>query len=121
MKSAAQFHIVLVTAPSRKVARLLAKSALQAHLAACANLVPGVESHYWWRGRLESAGEILIIFKTIRRHLRPLEDLVLANHPYDTPEFVVLPLAGGNERYLDWLSRSVRPAGIRRATPHIES
>src|SRR5271163_4354623 len=108
MKSAAQFHIVLVTAPNRKIARQLAKSALQARLAACANLISGIESHYWWQGRVESGAEVLIIFKTITKHLRQLEKLVLVNHPYDTPEFVVLPLTGGNGRYLDWLARSVR-------------
>jgi periplasmic divalent cation tolerance protein len=108
MKSAAQFHIVLVTAPNRKTARRLAGSALQARAAACANLIAGVESHYWWRGRVESSAEVLVIFKTTGRHLRQLEKLVLDNHPYDTPEFVVLPLAGGTERYLDWLARSVR-------------
>jgi periplasmic divalent cation tolerance protein len=108
MKSAAQFHLVLVTAPDRKIARRLAKSALQARLAACANLISGVESHYWWKGRVESGAEVLVIFKTVRKRLRQLEELVLVNHPYDTPEFVVLPLTGGSGRYLDWLARSVR-------------
>jgi periplasmic divalent cation tolerance protein len=108
MKSAAQFHVVLVTAPNRKTARHLAKSALQSRLAACANLVSGVESHYWWKGWVESGTEVLIIFKTIKRHLNKLEKLVVENHPYDTPEFVVLPLAAGNERYLAWLADSVR-------------
>ena len=108
MKSAAQFHIVLVTAPNRKAARRLDKSALQARVAACANLISGVESHYWWKGRVESGAEVLVIFKTLKRHLRQLEKLILDSHPYDTPEFVVLPLAGGNGRYLDWLARSVR-------------
>jgi periplasmic divalent cation tolerance protein len=107
MKSAAQFRLVLVTAPTRKIARQLAESVLQARLAACANLISGVESRYWWKGRVESAAEVLIIFKTISKHLRKLEKLVLVNHPYDTPEFVVLPLAGGNDRYLAWLARSV--------------
>jgi periplasmic divalent cation tolerance protein len=108
MKSAAQFHLVLVTAPSRKTARRLANSALQARLAACANLISGVESRYWWKGRVASGAEVLVIFKTIKKHLRKLEKLVVDSHPYDTPEFVVLPLAGGNDRYLDWLARSVR-------------
>ncbi len=107
MKSAAQFYLVLVTAPNRKVARQLAKSALRARMAACANLVPGLESHYWWKGRVESAAEVLVIFKTIKKHLRQLEKLVLVNHPYDTPEFVAFPLASGNGRYLDWLAQSV--------------
>jgi periplasmic divalent cation tolerance protein len=105
MKSAAQFHIVLVTAPNRKIARQLAKSALQARLAACANLIPGLESHYWWKGRVESATEILIIFKTLKKKLNKLEKLVLVDHPYDTPEFVVFQLTAGTERYLAWLER----------------
>ena len=108
MKTAEQFHLVLVTAPTRKVARQLAKSAVQSRLAACANLVADVESHYWWKGRVESGVEVLIIFKTITKQLRQLEKLVLANHPYETPEFVALPLGGGNERYLEWLARSVK-------------
>jgi periplasmic divalent cation tolerance protein len=107
MKSAAQFHLVLITAPNRKIARQLAKSALQARVAACANLISGLESHYWWKGRVESSPEVLVIFKTIKKHLRKLEKLILVNHPYDTPEFVVLPLAGGNEQYLDWVAQSV--------------
>jgi len=112
MKRGAQFHIVLVTAPNLKTARQLAKSALAARLAACANLIPGLESHYWWKGRLESSREVLVLFKTIAKRLRPLEKLVLVNHPYDTPEFVILPLSGGNERYLDWLARSVRKSSV---------
>jgi uncharacterized protein involved in tolerance to divalent cations len=108
MKRPAQFYIVLVTAPNRKIARGLAKRALQARLAACANLVSGVESHYWWKGRVESAAEILVIFKTVKRHLRELKKLVLVNHPYDTPEFVALSLAGGSRRYLEWVTQSVK-------------
>jgi periplasmic divalent cation tolerance protein len=107
MKKAAQFSIVLVTAPDRKAARQLAALALQGRLAACANLVPGVESHYWWRGKIERGAEVLVIFKTTRRRLAALEELILTKHPYDTPEFLVLPLQAGTERYLDWLAASV--------------
>lgn len=108
MKNAAQFSIVLVTAPNRKVARQLAAAALAGRLAACANLIPAVESHYWWQGKIERGAEVLILFKTTRRRLAALEKLILQKHPYDTPEFVVLPLQAGTERYLDWLTDSVR-------------
>ncbi|MGA2870732.1 MAG: divalent-cation tolerance protein CutA, partial [Verrucomicrobiota bacterium] len=64
MKSAAHYAIVLVTAPDLKTARRLAKTALQARLIACANLVPKIESHYWWRGKIESSPEILLVLKT---------------------------------------------------------
>jgi len=106
MKSAAKFSIVLVTAPNLKTARSLAKAALEARLAACANLIPKTESHYWWQGRLESSAELLIIFKTPRARLAALEKLILALHPYDTPEFLALPLKAGAGKYLDWLAAS---------------
>jgi periplasmic divalent cation tolerance protein len=107
MKSALPFAIVLVTAPDRATARLLAKAALQARLVACANLVYGVESHYWWQGKIESSAEILIVFKTQKKRLAALEKLILARHPYDTPEILVLPLSAGTRKYLDWIGTSV--------------
>jgi periplasmic divalent cation tolerance protein len=103
MKATARHVIVLVTAPDLKTARAVAKAALTARLVACANLVPKLESHYWWRGKLEKSAEVLVMMKTLKRHLPALEAAVLAVHPYDTPEFVALPLSGGNERYLAWI------------------
>ena len=108
MKSAAKLALVLVTAPDLKTARKLAKSALQARLIACANLIPGVESHYWWQGQLESGKEVLLILKTSKSRLAALEKLVLAQHPYDTPEFLVLPPAAASKKYLAWLTASCR-------------
>ena len=105
-----QFAIVLVTAPDLKTARRLARLALQARLVACANLVPNLESHYWWQGKIERSPEVLLLLKTTTGRLARLEKLILAEHPYDTPEFVVVPLRGGNRRYLDWLAASCRPA-----------
>ena len=106
MKRAAAFRVVLVTAPDLKTARKLAQAALTAKLVACANLVPKIESHYWWQGKLESSAEVLIVFKTTRAKLAALEKLVVALHPYDTPEFITLSLAEGNAKYLDWLAAS---------------
>jgi periplasmic divalent cation tolerance protein len=106
MKPATQFAIVMVTAPDLKTGRALAKAALSARLIACANLAPKIESHYWWRGKIESGAEVLLILKTRKSKLAALEKLVLARHPYDTPEFLVLPLSGGNEKYLAWIASS---------------
>jgi periplasmic divalent cation tolerance protein len=106
VESATSFVIVLVTAPDLKTARALAKAALSARLIACANLIPKIESHYRWRGRIESSAEVLLILKTRKSNLAALEKLVVARHPYDTPEFLVLPLSAGNKKYLDWLSAS---------------
>lgn len=104
MKSARSFVVVLVTAPDLKTARALAVAALEAKLVACANLIPRIESHYWWQGKLECSAEVLLLFKTAKAKLPALEKLVLSRHPYDTPEFITLSLDSGTARYLDWLA-----------------
>ena len=108
MKSAATFSAVLVTAPDIKVARKLAEGALRKKLVACANIIPKIESHYWWQGKIESGAEVLIIFKTAKAKLPAFEKFILENHPYDTPEFLALPLTSGTPRYLAWLATSVK-------------
>jgi periplasmic divalent cation tolerance protein len=106
---ATNFRLALVTAPDLKTARQLARAALEARLIACANLIPRIESHYWWQGKIELGAEVLLILKTTTARLTKLEKLILSKHPYDTPEFIVLPLNGGNRRYLDWIATSCRP------------
>ena len=108
MKNGNNFFVILVTAPSVKVARKLARGAVEKRLVACANIVPKIESHYRWQGKIESSAEVLIVFKTTQPKVRAFEKFVLENHPYDTPEFIALPLASGTNRYLDWLAASVR-------------
>jgi periplasmic divalent cation tolerance protein len=107
----AGFRIALVTAPDLKTARRLARAALNARLIACANLVPEIESHYRWQGRIEHGPEVLMILKTTGKCIKKLEKLILAEHPYDMPEFVVLDLRGGNGRYLNWLNTGCLPSG----------
>ena len=108
MRGSASFAIALVTCPDLKTARRLAKSALQLRLVACANLVPGLESHYRWQSKLEKSSEVLILFKTSQRRIATLEKLIIQEHPYDTPEFVVLQVDAGNRRYLDWWQHSLK-------------
>jgi periplasmic divalent cation tolerance protein len=107
MNSARTVALVLVTAPEMRTARRLARAALEARLAACANVVPGVESHYWWQGKICKGTEALMVLKTTRGKLGALERLMVAEHPYDTPEFVAVPVAAVNRRYLEWWKRSV--------------
>ena len=107
MIKTAQYFVVLVTAPKLTVARKLARGILKNRLAACANLVPGVESHYWWEGKICRDAEIMMVMKTSRAKLKALEKFVLAGHPYDTPEYLVLPIDSGSRRYLKWVGESV--------------
>jgi periplasmic divalent cation tolerance protein len=107
VQSQVRFSVVFVTAPDLKAGRRLADAALKSRLVACANLIPGIESHYWWKGKIESSAEVLIVFKTTKLKLKALEKLIVASHPYDTPEFIVLPITAGTKRYLDWVSKNV--------------
>jgi len=107
MIASSDCFMVLVTAPDIDTARRMASVILTERLAACANLVPGIESHYWWKGKLESSGEVLMILKTTRDALEPLERCILAAQPYQVPEFVVLPFTNGSSTYLDWLRAEV--------------
>ena len=81
-------YIVFVTTPSLEVARMLTKGILSERLAACANVVSGIESHYWWEGEICQENEVLLILKTTARSLPELEFFVVEHHPHDTPEFV---------------------------------
>lgn len=107
-KTSSRFLIALVTTPDRKTARQLAQAALKARLAACANLIPGLESHYWWQSKIDHGNEVLILFKTSSRQVAALEKLVVSLHPYDTPEFVVLGVERGNQSYLNWWSSCLK-------------
>lgn len=99
--------LVLVTAPSLRVARSIAGRLLDERLIACANLTSGVESHYVWKGKREKTREVLMLMKTTRARVASLEKRVVELHPYDTPEFVTVNLNSGNKRYLSWVLDSV--------------
>jgi periplasmic divalent cation tolerance protein len=103
---ASRFHLVLVTAPLLPVARKLAGQILTAKLAACVNILPGVQSHYWWKGRIEKSGEVLMLIKTTAARLRPLRRLVKRHHPYEVPEFIAVPIEKGGKKYLQWIEES---------------
>ena len=81
----------------------LSRLAVESGLAACAQISGPVESIYRWQGVVESGKEWRVVFKTRSQQLPQLEALVIAHHPYDTPQFVVLPIVAGSEKYLDWL------------------
>jgi len=103
-----RFAVVLVTVPDMETGRRLARTVLEARVAACVNLVPGMESHYWWQGKLDQSAEVLLLIKTTSDKIGHLERIVLANHPYDTPELIVLQITQGTKQYLDWIEASIK-------------
>jgi periplasmic divalent cation tolerance protein len=120
-KSSRALAVVLVTAPDMRVARKLARAALDGRLVACANLVPGVESHYWWQGKIERGSEVLLMLKTTRARLAKLEKLVLKLHPYDTPEFVVMETSRVTKRYLKWVLGVVNYFKVQSSKSKVQS
>lgn len=108
--AASEHSVVYVTAPSNDVARRLASLLVkERRLAACVNIVPGVTSVYEWEGAVQEDPETLMIIKTRTDALQELTKAVQEAHPYDCPEVVALPIQGGSEEYLKWVSDTVRP------------
>jgi len=97
--------IALVTCPDRKAADRLSKLILERRLAACINVIGGVRSSYRWKGKIEKAEEALMLIKTTMARVKDVELLVKQNHPYEVPEFIVLPVKYGSGEYLAWMSK----------------
>ena len=106
-------RIVLTTAANAEDAGRLARTLVEERLAACVSLVPGVESVYRWKGEVESAKETLLLIKTGAEQLRALEARLHELHSYETPEFLVLKVEAGSDRYLEWLQGNLGEAGNR--------
>jgi len=100
--------LVLTTIGNIEQARRIARDMVDARLAACVSCVPGVVSFYRWSGRAEEDGEILLLIKSTRERLEELKAHLLRIHPYEVPEFLVLPLSDGGEPYLRWLMECTR-------------
>lgn len=100
--------VLLSTVATRDDAERIAQALVERRLAACVNVVPGVVSVYRWKGKVEKEGELLLVIKTRGERLEDLKGALLAGlHPYEVPELVVLPVAGGHAPYLDWIAENV--------------
>ena len=108
MADAFDVIVVFMTAGNRDEATRLAEMLIDEELVACVQILPEIESIYRWQGRIERQPEILIIAKTTQSVFQQLEARVRAEHSYETPEIVAVPLAAGSSPYLDWLSSNVK-------------
>jgi periplasmic divalent cation tolerance protein len=104
----AEYVVVLTTLPSDADGRSFARALVDERLAACVNLLAPMESVYRWEGKVETETERQVIVKTSRERLAALWDRVRELHPYEVPEFLVLPIADGNEAYLRWIGESTK-------------
>ncbi|MGH9959879.1 MAG: divalent-cation tolerance protein CutA [Pyrinomonadaceae bacterium] len=99
--------VVMMTASDRDEARRLADMLVAREMAACVQMIPGMQSVYRWEGKIEEQDEILLIAKTVAAKFAELEKEVRAMHSYETPEIIALPVTAGSERYLEWLTVNV--------------
>jgi len=97
-------RVVFVSLP-RDEANKLAKGLVENRLAACINIVPKIESYYWWDNKVEHDEEALLIIKTTQQRFDELRAWVVANHPYDLPEIISLPLSDGLSDYIEWVKK----------------
>ena len=100
--------VIFITTSSEPEAHKIADLLLTKRKAACVNVVPKVDSSFWWQGKLDSARESLLVIKTKASLLSEVVDLVKAAHSYEVPEIIALPIIGGNEDYLKWIDGEVR-------------
>jgi periplasmic divalent cation tolerance protein len=103
--------VVLCTCPDAATAERLARELVEASLAACVNVVPGLRSIYRWDGEIRADDEVLMILKTPRDRLEAARARLLALHPYAVPEFVALPVEDGHHPYLQWVVDATRTPG----------
>ena len=108
IQTGGRYRMVLVTCPSIAEARRIGRSVVEKKLAACANILAGVESIYRWKGKVERAREVLVVMKTTAARLRELESEVKRVHAYEVPEFIALPIVAGSQEYLEWVGKSVQ-------------
>ena len=101
--------VVLVTCASKKEARKIAQALVDRRLAACVQEIGvSMRSTYRWKGRVESANEVLLLIKTSRKRFSAVSTLVQELHSYDVPEIIALNIAAGSREYLDWITSSVQ-------------
>ncbi len=99
--------VVFITSTDEEAPKI-ADVLLTQRKAACVNIVPKVSSVFWWQDKIDSAQESLLIVKTKASLLNEIVTLVREIHSYDVPEIIALPIVGGNQDYLEWISKEVK-------------
>jgi periplasmic divalent cation tolerance protein len=101
--------VCLITAPQADASRL-ASAVVERKLAACVNIIPLVQSVYWWEGKVEQDDEALLVVKTTRTAVEGLDEMLRDAHPYDNFELISLDIVAGSRPYIDWITDSVNRA-----------
>lgn len=100
--------LVLCTVPDLASAERIAHVLVEARLAACVNIVPGVRSVYRWQGAVEAANELQLVIKTVAERYHTVEETIRTHHPYALPEIIAVPVSEGAPAYLRWVAEESR-------------
>ncbi|GAB4375823.1 MAG: divalent-cation tolerance protein CutA [Calditrichia bacterium] len=99
--------IVYCTLPDMETAKKIASHLVENHLAACCNIIPGIQSIYRWQGEIQQDNELLMLIKTRQSLFDKLAQAIRELHPYEVPEIIASSLCLGNEEYLKWVMENV--------------
>ena len=106
------FIVIYCTFPDSGTAEKVASILLNQKQIACANMIPGLESHYWWEGKIQKDREVLLMLKTQNKCFQEVEAVIKKNHPYQVPEIIALPVLQGNAPYLSWIQECVKDSHV---------
>lgn len=105
---AMKYRLILSTVPNQKTGAKIAKALVRDKFCACVNVIPKLSSFYWWKGKIESSNETLLLIKTTQSKVAALIRALKKIHPYETPEIISLEIKEGWKGYLDWIASSVK-------------
>ncbi len=100
--------VILTTCPDIETSKIISNSLVEHRLAACVNIIPGLESIYLWEGHVRNDSESLLIIKTSKDKYDAIESMIKTLHPYELPEVISVQIDNGFDKYLDWIDKSVQ-------------
>ena len=100
MKKSTSYTVIFSTVPSEEEAKKITQMLLEEKLIACVNILPYVESFFWWEGKIDTAREMLLIIKTLEKNIPFVTKRIKELHSYKVPEIIAVPIIGGNNDYL---------------------
>jgi periplasmic divalent cation tolerance protein len=102
-----KYIVILSTAGTLEEASKIAEHLVSNHLVACVNLIPGIQSIYWWNHAVQKEQEVLMIIKTERGKFEEVERAISSLHSYEVPEMISIPVEDGSQKYLQWIDQAL--------------
>ncbi|MEM2136898.1 MAG: divalent-cation tolerance protein CutA [Candidatus Methanomethylicia archaeon] len=103
-----EYIVILVTTPNINEAEKIVNTLLEEKMIACANIISGLKSKFWWKNKIEETEETLIIIKTEKRLFNEINEKIKQLHSYTVPEIIAIPIVYGNKAYLEWISECLK-------------